>query len=71
MNSDSANLARRKRLASVDPVLRELRAIKQQINEEANFSLDTIAERARTFTIEDARARVRSGLNAVQLKSHR
>ena len=71
MNSDSANLARRKRLASVDFVLRELWAIKQQINEEANFSLDTIAERSRTFTIEDARARVRSGLNAVQLKSHR
>lgn len=71
MNTDSANLARRKRLASVDPVLRELWAIKQQINEEANFSLDTIAERARTFTIEDAWARVRSGLNALQLKSGR
>ncbi len=71
MNTDSANLARRKRLASVDPVLRELWVIKQQINEEANFSLDAIAESARTFTFEDARARVRSGLNALQLKSRR
>ena len=65
-----ANLARSKRSSSVDPVLTELWAIKKQINEEANFSLDTIAERARAFTIEEARARVRSALNAAQLKSH-
>lgn len=65
-----ANLARSKRSSSVDPVLTELWAIKKQINEEANFSLDTIAARARTFTIEEARARVRAALNAVQLKSH-
>ena len=68
--TDSANLARRKRAACADPVLTELWAIKQQINEEANFSLDAIAERARTFTIEAAQVRVRSALNATKLKSH-
>ena len=68
--TDSENLARRQRSSSVDPVLAELWAIKKQINEEANFSLDTIAEHARTFTMEEARARVRSALNAEQLKSH-
>ena len=68
--TDAANFARRKRLSSVDPVLTELWAIKRQINEEANFSLDSIAERARTFTIEEARARVRAALNAAQLKLH-
>ena len=68
--TDAANLARRKRSLSVDLVLAELWAIKKQINEEANFSLDTIAERARTFTMEEARARVHSALNAEQLKSH-
>ena len=68
--TDSANLTRHKRSSSVDPVLAELWAIKKQINEEANFSLDAIATRARTFTIEDARARVRSTLNAAKLKSH-
>lgn len=68
--NDSANFASRKRSSSADPVLTELWAIKRQINEEANFSLDSIAERARTFTIEEARARARSALNAAQLKSH-
>lgn len=68
--TDSENLARRKRSANADPVLTELWAIKRQINEEVNFSLDAIATRARTFTIEDARARVRAALNAAQLKSH-
>ena len=68
--TDAANLARRKRGSSTDPVLTELWAIKQQINEEANFSLDAIATRARTFTIEEARERVRLALNAQQLKSH-
>lgn len=68
--TDSANLVRRKRSSSDDPVLAELWAIKRQINEEANFSLDPIAERARTFTIEEARARVRAALNAAQLKLH-
>ena len=68
--TDSANLARRKRSAGTDPVLTELWAIKQQINEEANFSLDAIATRARTFTMEQARERVRSALNAAQFKSH-
>ena len=68
--TDAANLARRKRRANADPILTELWAIKKQINEEANFSLDVIATRARTFTIEEARARVRSALNAAQLKSH-
>ena len=66
----SANLARRKRSASDDPVLTGLWAIKKEINEEANFSLDVIATRARSFTIDDAWARVRSALNAVGLKSH-
>ena len=68
--TDSANLARRKRAACADSVLTELWAIKQQINEEANFSLDAIATRARTFTMEQARERVRSALNAAQFKSH-
>ena len=68
--TDSANLARRKRAACADPVLTELWAIKRQINEEANFSLDAIAEHARTFTIEAAQVRVRSALNATKLKSH-
>jgi hypothetical protein len=68
--TDAANLARRKRSADADPVLAELWAIKKQINEEANFSLDAIAARARTFTIEEARARVRSALNAEQSRSH-
>ena len=68
--TESANLARRKRSASTDPVLTELLAIKRQINEEANFSLDAIAECARTFTIEAAQARVRSARNATKLKSH-
>ena len=68
--TDAANLDRRKRSKSTDPVLTELWAIKQQINEEANFSLDAIAERARTFTIEAAQVRVRSALNATKLKSH-
>ena len=68
--TDAANLDRRKRAACSDPVLTELWAIKRQINEEANFSLDAIAESARTFTIEAARARVRSALNATTLKSH-
>ena len=68
--TDSANPASRKRSASADPVLTELWAIKRQINEEANFSLDAIAECARTFTIEAARARVRLALNAAKLKSH-
>ena len=69
--TDSANLAHHKRSSSVDPVLTELWAIKKQINEEANFSLDTIVARARAFTIEEARARVRAALNAAQLQSHR
>ena len=68
--TDAANLARRKRSSSADPILTELWAIKRQINEAANFSLDSIAERARTFTMEEARARVRAALNAAQLKSH-
>ena len=68
--TDSANSASRKRSASTDPVPTELWAIKRQINEEANFSLDAIATRARTFTMEQARALVRSALNAAQLKSH-
>jgi hypothetical protein len=68
--NDSANLARHKRSSNVDPILAELWAIKRQINEEANFSLDSIAERARTFTIEEARGRVLAALNAAQLKSH-
>ena len=67
--TDAANLARRKRGSSTDPVLTELWAIKRQINEEANFSLDAIAKCARTFTIEAAHARVRSALNATTLKS--
>ena len=65
---DAANRSRRRRRSSSDPVLAELWAIKRQINEEANFSLDTIAECARTFTIEAAQARVRSALNATKLK---
>ena len=68
--TDAANLDRHKRSKSTDPVLTELWAIKRQINEEANFSLDAIAECARTFTIEAARARVRLALNAAKLKSH-
>ena len=68
--TDSVNLARRKRSSNVDPVLTELWAIKRQFNEEAKFSLDAIATCARTFTIEDARSRVRSALNAAELKSH-
>ena len=68
--TDAANLAHPKRSKSTDPILTELWAIKRQINEEANFSLDAIAECARTFTIEAARARVRSALNATKLKSH-
>ena len=67
--TDAANLDRRKRAACSDPVLTELWAVKQQINEEANFSLDAIAECARTFTIEAAHARVRSALNAARLNS--
>ena len=59
-----------KRSVSVDPILAELWAIKRQINEEANFSLDAIVERARTFTIEEARLRVRSALNDAQRKLH-
>ena len=68
--TDAANLDRRKRSASTDPVPTELWAVKRQINEEANFSLDAIAKCARTFTIEAAHARVRSALNATTLKSH-
>ncbi len=59
-----------KRSVSVDPVLAELWAIKRQINEEANFSLVTIAERVRFFTIGDARMRVRSALNDAHRKSN-
>ena len=68
--TDAANLASRKRGSSTDPEPTELWAIKRRINEEANFSLDAIAERARTFTIEAAQVRVRSALNATKLKSH-
>ena len=67
--TDSANLVRRKRSANADPVLTELWAIKKQINEEANFSLDTIVARARAFTIEEARARVRAARAAEHVGS--
>ena len=68
--TDSAIPASGKRAVSVDPVLAELWAIKRQINEEAGFSLVKIAERARYFTIEEARSRVRSAINDTQRKSH-
>lgn len=66
---NAARLTRRKRSTSIDPVLAELWAIKQQLNEEANFSLDAIVTRARTFTIEEARARVRAARDAEQVES--
>jgi hypothetical protein len=49
--------------------LAELWAIKMQINEEANFSLDTIAARARAFKMKQAKARISLALNPAQPKS--